>query len=223
MNSSPQRAWFFISVACSLAHVFFISLEMSNLVYLTKPLCLIFIIQIFIHEEDSTSNHKIKPLFLMGLCFSLVGDIVLMFPQQFFLHGILFFLCAQCCYSITFFRLIPWKKQDLIYAILPALYLLGLLTILLPNIGKFAIAIVIYGAIISTMFWRALCCLSLRRIEAYLLAFGAFLFVASDSCIAINKFVVAFPSAKVAIMTTYLAAQILLTYSTIVLSRTKSS
>jgi uncharacterized membrane protein YhhN len=74
------------------------------------------------------------------------------------------------------------------------------------------IPVLVYGIVISVMFLLALHMLFIKNKEAgKLMMFGALLFIASDSILAINKFYESFEYAGIAIMLTYGIAQLLIT------------
>ena len=73
----------------------------------------------------------------------------------------------------------------------------------LPASGDLLIPVVAYFLAISAM----ACTAALHRYTGLMLFAGAFIFVVSDSIIALNKFVMPFDGARHAIMLTYYAAQ----------------
>ena len=216
MHNKTQRIFFVAAIIVSALHLVAIIFNWAALVYISKPLILIFLLQTWNYETDSMHNHGVKQWFMMGLMFSLVGDVVLM--NKLFVYGILFFLGAQCCYTVTFIKLHSWQKKDSISAIFAAIYMAVFLWILLPKVGNLLIPITVYAFVIAMMLWRALSITVLKKPSAYLLASGSILFVVSDSCIAINKFITPVPYDRLVIMSTYLIAQILLCFATIQLT-----
>lgn len=216
MYNKTQRIFFLAAIIFSALHLIAIIYNWAPVVYITKPLIIIFLIQTWNYQADSTHNAGIKQWFMMGLMFSLVGDVVLM--NKLFVYGILFFLGAQCCYTVTFIKLYSWRKKDIVSAIFAAMYMTVFLWILLPKVGNLLIPITVYAFVISMMLWRALSITALKNTAAYFLASGSVLFVVSDSCIAINKFIAPVPYDRLVIMSTYLIAQILLCFSTIQLT-----
>ncbi|BBM83637.1 hypothetical protein UABAM_01990 [Candidatus Uabimicrobium amorphum] len=207
-----------MAIIVSALHLIAIACKWASVIYISKPLIVVFLLQVWNYQADSSSNQHIKQWFMMGLMFSLVGDVVLMNKQ--FVYGILFFLGAQCCYTVTFTKLYPWRTKDIIPAIPAATYMAFLLWVLLPKVGNLLIPITIYAFVISMMLWRALCITALKNMLAYLLACGSILFVVSDSCIAIDKFIHPIPYHRIVIMSTYIAAQVLLCFATIKLTQT---
>jgi|GEM_PF-2843687 len=115
----------------------------------------------------------------VGLAACTAADFVIRRPQG-FISGIYGFLLAQIAFIVAFSRI----KRDL--APVTALPFVGYAAILLaslwPSLGDFKGPVVVYGAVIALMGWRAWVTqtLSLRA--------GAILFMVSDSLLAIEKF-----------------------------------
>jgi uncharacterized membrane protein YhhN len=78
----------------------------------------------------------------------------------------------------------------------------------MPNTGDYSVPVALYAGVILTMLY-----FSIARKDAVLhdsfvwVAGGAILFVLSDAMIAINKFVIELPLARILIMATYLVGQ----------------
>lgn len=150
---------------------------------------------------------------LVGLAFSLAGDIFLMLPGDRFLPGLASFLAAHLCYIIAFssgtrLGLSPWTTLPLV------LYGALLLPVLWPHLGPMKVPVLLYMAVILAMAWRALCRWEqMGGTGALLAAAGALLFVASDSALALDRFRKPYPSAQFVIMSTYYVAQGLIALS----------
>ena len=151
---------------------------------------------------------------VMALVFSWAGDMTIQltrFNESFFLIGVGCFLIAQLIYLVTFFRTpgpsVIFSKR--IYLVLPvAAYGIGLIWYMGDGLGDMRVPIIIYAAVILTMLLGALNREKKVNYQSYLLVFiGALLFVLSDTVLAINKFKVPFDLARVANMSTYVAAQ----------------
>jgi uncharacterized membrane protein YhhN len=153
-------------------------------------------------------------LIVIGLFFSFLGDVFLMW-DNYFIPGLICFLLTHVFYIIYFLRLASKhgsfvKKNP--WLILPlAAYAIGMVWFLFPKLGALAAPVAIYAAVISTMLAS---CINLykqliKSAYTYFIA-GAFLFVLSDSLLAINKFYQSFSFAGIAIMSTYVLAQYLI-------------
>ncbi|MGH8486930.1 MAG: lysoplasmalogenase [Pseudomonas sp.] len=136
---------------------------------------------------------------VIGLGFSVLGDIVLAIPKDLFVFGLAAFLCAHLAYLRAYLsktlEMTPW-------ALLAALACGGLLLNLLirGGLGDLLIPVAIYAAAITAMLWRALAC-------AGLAALGAIAFVFSDSMIGIDRFVSPFAAAPYLIILAYWLGQ----------------
>jgi uncharacterized membrane protein YhhN len=92
------------------------------------------------------------------------------------------------------------------------IYYIALIYILSPNLGDMKLPVRIYGIVISYMLIQALQTGGIKdHGAATLMIAGAFLFITSDSILAINKFYESFKYAGIAIMLTYGIAQFLIT------------
>lgn len=87
-------------------------------------------------------------------------------------------------------------------------YAIELLYILWPNLGSMRLPVVVYAIVISTMLATAAWQYEKIPLKpALLFVGGAFLFVLSDSALAINRFHKPFEGGGIFVMITYVAAQ----------------
>ncbi|CAN5321565.1 lysoplasmalogenase [soil metagenome] len=149
---------------------------------------------------------------LIGLVFSLVGDIALLWPDQGFLIGLLSFLAAHLSYLWAFTRvqrLAAWPWPFVAYALLAATILSqlwpGVPAALRAPVVAYVICLSAMGAQAAVLGWRARGTADGRR--GALLALGGLLFVISDALLASNKFAGPLPLASVWVLSTYWAAQ----------------
>jgi uncharacterized membrane protein YhhN len=168
---------------------------------------------LYVYYQEAFSTKK---FLLLGLTFSWIGDILLLFTNRhelFFIAGLLSFLTAHVFYIFLFSKLgttVAYKKNPIFWAgfVIILLYLQSLLAMLLPKLGTLKIPVSIYAVTISVMLafaWRGY--FSWNVSSRFFILFGAMAFVASDSFLAINKFNSPFEYASFLIMATYLAAQ----------------
>lgn len=149
----------------------------------------------------------VRNLLLIGLGFSLLGDILLSL-NGLFIQGLGAFLVAQLTYAGLFFSQARISKAGISFAAI----IITLVTVaawqILPHTGDLKGVVLAYMVAISTMAISA----GLRDDPFFLFtAMGASIFVLSDTLIAINKFIVPFEWAGVGIMTTYYLAQLMIT------------
>jgi uncharacterized membrane protein YhhN len=153
-------------------------------------------------------------LLTIGLLFSAAGDIALELDRDnFFVVGLGLFLVAHLFYIAAFFQ--DARKQATRW---PALALLlafsSVLTILLwPGLEEMRVPVLVYIVVITAMGTIA----TMRPGPgAWLVLVGAFLFIFSDSLIAIDKFLRPVPANRYTVMITYYTAQFLITYGMVV-------
>ena len=179
-----------------------------------KPLTLFLIISIVLLFPAIEQKYKI--FILLGLLFSLLGDVFLIYPNKHFTKGLIAFLIGHLFYIVAFIVSNGFHYTEWIYLPLVIIGIIYLINIL-PYSGNKTIPIIIYIFIIAIMGWLALERLnSLQTIGALLSATGAILFMISDSILALNKFRKQFRSAELIILSTYYTAQWLLALSVII-------
>lgn len=145
----------------------------------------------------------------LGLLASLAGDILLDWPGDLFLFGLGAFLLAHLAYLRAYFS---DCKHPAWLALLLALVTGGTMFAILAraDLGPLLIPVACYALAISAMLWRALARLGQQGLNTHstrMAAVGAALFVLSDSLIGINRFVVPFEAAPLAIMLSYWLGQ----------------
>jgi alkenylglycerophosphocholine/alkenylglycerophosphoethanolamine hydrolase len=136
--------------------------------------------------------------FGIGILFSLIGDVALLFIDRFFMLGLIAFLLAHSAYLVGFN--IPFPQTLEVWAFAIAI-VIGLSAVrLLRRIvdgvrtkqKRLVLPVIIYSTIITLMLLSAL--LTLFRPDwastpAYLVSLGAVLFYFSDIVLAWNRFV----------------------------------
>jgi len=209
MNKSLFLKGFLLIAAINLL---LIVLDYATITRFLKPF-LMPLLFLYVYYQEAFSTKK---LLLLGLTFSWIGDILLLFATKgelFFIAGLLSFLTAHVFYIYLFSKLgttEAYKKNLVFWAgfIMIVLYLQSLLALLLPKLGTLKIPVSVYAVTISVMLafaWRGY--FSWNPSTRFFILFGAMAFVASDSLLAINKFYSPFENASFLIMATYLAAQ----------------
>lgn len=154
----------------------------------------------------ATNTSFVTPLYkriiLAGLVVSMVADAVI----YWFMAGLVTFFIAHLLYIIAFQT--ASRKSVPLFAAIPLL-LYGILMIvwiawpqLVSGEVIMGLAIIMYIVVITLMGWMAI------RTRLLLVIMGAFLFIASDSILAIDRFVMTLPAREVLVMGTYYAAQV---------------
>jgi uncharacterized membrane protein YhhN len=191
---------------------------LRTIVYIFKPLTMVFIIGIALNRGSGVGGYR--SLIVGALCWSLAGDVLLMLPSDQFVAGLLCFLIAHLFY-IAAFRTHPSGVPSALCGLACIAYGSLMLWFLFPRLRGMKLPVSIYLVVILVMVWQALNrWFTTRRAAAGLAGLGAVLFAASDSMISIDRFYARFPFAGVLILVTYFTAQYLIALSTRTNART---
>jgi len=181
--------------------------------YVLKPLSTTLVIALVFIPPAPPANRYTTAI-VLGLVFSLTGDIFILFPARHFLRALAFFLVAHLCYWSAF---LPDAAGAMLPRLLFPMLIVGLviLFILLPGVpGALKVPVVLYAAVlvgtVTLAFSRHTHLGSLSSLHA---ASGAPLLLVSDAVLAVNRFQRSFRLAEVLILTTYYAGQVLLALS----------
>ena len=176
-------------------------------IYLFKPLTMVFILLIAMLGQATVPFYKY--MIIIGLVFSMAGDVFLMLPSNRFVAGLVAFLIAHLFYITAFASeinsLVGWPLIPL------AVYGIFIYILLDSFLGKLKIPVLVYVVAILVMAWFAWERWIQTSQTGTLLAFiGAVLFVISDTILAINRFRGEFKSAEFLKLIAYFAAQLLI-------------
>ena len=182
----------------------------QKLYYLFKPATTILILFVALTAPVS----KYKTLIVIGILFSLAGDIFLMLPSDQFLIGLICFLITHICYIVAFLLDSRFGRPLWPYVLL-ALIAIAIFELLSGGIdAKMKLPVAIYAAALSLMTAQALARrLQLKTKSSELAAIGAILFLISDITLACDRFVTGLIAAHAIILSTYYAAQLLIALS----------
>jgi uncharacterized membrane protein YhhN len=190
-----------------------IELQNETIESICKPLLMIILAGYFLSQTNEWAGN-LKKWIVIALFFSWVGDVLLMFQQKnelFFMLGLAAFLLAHIFY-IVFFHLVRLRegiKSNMWLLLIVVTYYAILISFLSPYLGKMKLPVRVYGIVISFMLMLAMHMLFMKNKKpGRWMVLGAFLFVISDSLLAINKFYQDIPLAGVLIMLTYGLAQL---------------
>jgi uncharacterized membrane protein YhhN len=208
-----RRFLTFLAVAAALLNLRADALDLHTQVYLFKPLATLALVALALQAAPRTGYRR---WISFGLAASLAGDILLMLPTGLFVPGLVAFLLAHLC----FIRAFSLDGAGVRASIVPGLPVyaaaVAVLAYLWPSLGAMRVPVVCYVLTISTMSWQAIARWSVQRTAgAAFAAVGSLFFMASDSALAINRFVAPFAGAAWVIMGTYYAAQWGLTLSVV--------
>ena len=210
-----KNYWLIIFFAAMLVNLTGTYLQSDLLIYCSKPLLVISLMAWLVSSSKKNTITFYKwPL--TALFFSLGGDVLLMFEKVnplFFISGLICFLISHIFYIIIFNRILIEKSIPVRWWMIPVVlcYYIILLITLFPFLGQMKVPVVVYGAVISTMFFVALQLLFYKSKASRQIILGAVLFVVSDSVLAFNKFYSSFNNAGLVIMLTYAFAQYFIT------------
>lgn len=191
------------------------SLKLLDLHLVLKPLPMV-IAMIFVATRTmaTRANRRNDALLLAALLFSLGGDVFLMLPGNYFIPGLASFLVAHLFYIALFRQGVPWfASRSALVAVLG--FGAGMYAILWNHLPDpvLAGAVGAYVSVISLMASQAIGrAKALATRPAYGVAAGACIFMASDSLIAIHKFLTPVPLESLWILLTYFTAQFLIVH-----------
>lgn len=214
-----------IYLVISLIHLFAIKYGNHNLALCSKWLLLPSLMMWVAFNDFRIESKKILYL---ALIFSFFGDALLSLQfinSNFFIFGLLAFFCAHCFYIWLNLNKIGAKFSVSIFvAILPMLaWAIYLLRMAHEKAGGLFIPVCAYSAILCGLYYSAIVAREkLSRTNWAILFYGIVLFIASDSMIAINKFIIKMPFFDFAIMFTYILAQFMIVYAYIRNEKEKS-
>ncbi|MBB4802972.1 putative membrane protein YhhN [Flavobacterium nitrogenifigens] len=211
-----RNSYFFkIYIAFSIVYLIILLSSLDRFDLFLKPILIPVIgFGAYFYRKFPTQNTLLAALF-----FSWVGDVILLFTdlgEIYFILGLVAFLTAHILYCILFNKQNRIRKKQnkslfIIGSILIALYLIGMVSFLMPHLGDLEIPVSVYASIISIMLLFAVNGLLVWEKPGNFLVFlGAFFFVVSDSILAVNKFYAPIPKSSFFIMLTYLLAQYLI-------------
>jgi uncharacterized membrane protein YhhN len=181
-------------------------------VWVFKPLATVLVIALALSDTRRAAG-PYRAWVVRGLAASLVGDVLLMLPQDLFLAGLLAFLVAHLCYLRAF---TSDARFTAVLATGVPLIVVAVFVVraMWPGLGALRVPVIAYVGVIVAMAWQAL-----ERWRqgshpgAALAGAGALLFMASDAALGVNRFRGAFPGGAVFVLATYYAAQFLIAAS----------
>ena len=174
----------------------------------SKPLLMPLLIGYFV-SASGANRSPLKKFVVLALVFSWVGDTVLMFQNingMYFIIGLVVFLLAHVMYIVGFTKLknSTTKVERLAIIVFFLAYSATLVIFLWPGLGNMKAPVMLYALVLTIM--GVLGVIKSTTNHPYI-TFGVLFFVASDSILALNKFLIDVPFNGVLIMGTYIAAQ----------------
>ncbi len=202
---TPWLAWALVLCAALTIVSAPWALAMPVLNFVFKPLATLIVIA---HAWPRGADAPVvRRWVLVGLVFSLGGDVALLWPKEGFLPGLVSFLLAHLAYLVAFTRvqrLAAWLPAFLAYAAVAGLILWRLW----PGVpAALQLPVVAYVVCLAAMAAQAAVLWRRGAERGALLALGGALFLASDALLATNKFAGPLPLASLWILGTYWSAQ----------------
>jgi len=184
------------------------------LVYIFKPLATVLILAVALGNAAKT-----KLLFArwiaIGIFFSLFGDVLLIWPNKWFLPGLAVFLLAHVAYLAAFTRDAKFPASAIVWLALLAVAAANFLALRAHLPRGLAPPVAIYAFALATMTAQAIGrALLLHTLAANFAALGAVFFLLSDTLLGWSRFYHTTPLAPVFILAPYFAAQFLFALST---------
>jgi uncharacterized membrane protein YhhN len=210
-----------ISLALALLDWLAVVRRQKRLEYIFKPATLVAVLIGAWLLTRGPHDAWVARCFLLGLAFSLAGDVLLMLPgKRFFLPGLVAFLLAHLCYVAGLNQTLPpWPALVPLAAVAAVgLTLYRGIAAGLRRHGQtgLLVPVAIYSLGLSLMLlsaWATLFRPEWTPLRRGLVIIGASLFFASDTMLAWDRFVTPSPSAGLLVMVTYHLAQVALAAS----------
>jgi uncharacterized membrane protein YhhN len=185
-----------------------------------KPLLMPSLMGFYFFSKKNLKFYDVK--ILLALLFSTIGDILLMPIVNLFIGGILGFLIAHAFYISAFLsedqsKINLSKSKVKFLLAIGILVYMSLLALLFPQLDSLVlkIAIFIYGSILLLLLISSILRKPKNPKSFDYVLIGAFLFMLSDSMIAINKFLIEIPVSALLIMGSYTLAQAFLVFGSL--------
>lgn len=209
--------WLILAVIFAGLEALAVGRDLRPLEFIAKPAVILFLM-IWLYAETGLQGNALW--FELGLLFSLLGDVLLLFIHpRMFISGLAAFLLTHICYLIgfqdqllhpdawSFFLLffILWNGVRLLRRIVGA--------VRAREEDRLVIPVTVYGLIVSFMLYAAMSTIfdpAWTSGAAFFVSLGAFLFWISDLMLAWNKFVTLLASGRLPIIVTYQVGQICL-------------
>lgn len=197
------------TVIIALSAFFTLSTESISdgriLFYISKPLTTLLII--FLAYSIPIISPAYKLSIIVGLIFSLSGDVFLMLRDKFFIAGLVSFFAAHLCYIFAFSQVLSWPLP--FWPVVP-LGLVGVVVyrIISSGLGSLRFPVIVYILAILTMVWMAMEHFLQNPGRSSIFAFiGAVSFLISDALLAYNRFRNPVPNSNLFVLGTYYLAQ----------------
>ncbi len=222
MPSPPDRAQRPLRVAFVCAAILAVAFAgmrapWISLHYVAKPLAMVCLL-LLANSTTEPVGGTYRTRIVLGLTASLVGDVLLMLPGDYFVPGLCAFLLAHVCYIAAFFS----QTGRVVRLDVMTGYLLvagSLLLAIYPSLpADLRLPVLAYVGVITLMAtqsgtWMLVVQTPSQRRAAIRAAIGASWFLVSDATLAIDRFRAPVPFRDLVILGTYFLAQWLIARS----------
>jgi uncharacterized membrane protein YhhN len=209
-----KRAFLFLFLTSSIGELAAQLLAMETLHYVCKP---VIIAALGGHYFFSTSGENRSRTVIFALLLSWLGDVLLL-NADYFIGGLISFLLAHVLYILAYRQHQYEDKENALYGVqrirlaFPIVLAgTGLVVVLLPVLGELKIPVMIYACVLVVMVLHSLFRYGRTNMVSFWMVFtGAVFFMASDSLLALDKFLMPVSFGGFWIMFTYTIAQYLI-------------
>jgi uncharacterized membrane protein YhhN len=210
--------WLYLFLGAAIVDMAFITQNQEQYRFYSKPLIIIGLLVYFLQTTSLIKGSILRKSVTAGLVFSLIGDILLLFPEM-FLYGLGAFLMTHICYIVAFkltqshtINLMKVNFVKIFLYNLPIYIVAAFVYFLIQsNLYELKIPVIIYIMAIVMMATIARERFGRTNASSFWQVFiGALLFLTSDSILALNRFFQPMEDAGVMIMGTYMMAQLLI-------------
>jgi len=205
-----------LSVCVAIVDWIAVAGQKRTLEIIAKPATLLALC-IWFASYPTALDSTIGVLFFLGLVFSLLGDIFLLYADQHFLKGLIAFLLAHVLYVVAFnFSGLILTPPAFLIAVPIAIVALLILRRLIASLKEksqeaMIVPVCIYALVLSLTLWSTSTTLlrdDWSLLAGLLAAVGGILFFASDAAIAWNRFIGPHWGGRLFEIVTYHLAQI---------------
>jgi uncharacterized membrane protein YhhN len=196
--------WLILAIIFAVLEAIAVAKDKQRLEYIAKPAVMVCL---FLWVYTNTDLQGNAFWYGLGILFSLVGDVLLMFSSdRLLLWGLVAFLFAHFMYITGFWDALAftnvWSVVLLVIIAINVNRLIRRITSAMRAKGQdsLVIPVVIYGTVISIMLFVAMSTIydpAWTTPAAFLVSAGALLFVTSDAILAWNKFVAPMKNGRV--------------------------
>lgn len=179
--------------------------------YVCKPLATLLVLSLAVRAVPVQSA-RYRAAVVVGVLLSLLGDVLLMLPQDLFVPGLVAFLLAHLCFCAAFFPGARWSVRMVavaLYGVVAATNMALLLPKIPPPLDApvlaYVVVLMVMASLAAARAWSLRRDATLARSAAFA-AWGGALFVLSDSLLAWDRFAGGLPLAPLLVLASYYAA-----------------